>query len=153
MPLLFPDKHINQTNLSRKYSGVMGIFSTHPCLQWVWRKKQEHGGETSEEYWFVVWAGLRKGTKGERFPHSISSPGGTQVWFCLKKRRDYPLRNKENLAPGGSIRKNTSFLEPMTLNICFSETRPYCHQCSLKTKAFLFQSSLARLTLLSYLEN
>lgn len=79
MPLLFPDKHINQTNLSRKYSGVMGIFTTHPCLQWVWRKKQEHGGETSEEYWFVVRAGLRKGTKGERFPHSISSPGGTQV--------------------------------------------------------------------------
>lgn len=31
MPLLFPDKFINQTNVSRKNSGVMCVFITHPC--------------------------------------------------------------------------------------------------------------------------
>lgn len=79
MSLLFPDKFINQTNLFRKYSGVMCIFTTHPCKQCVWRKKQEHGGEKSKEYWFLVGPGIRKGTKGERNLHAVSTPGGTQV--------------------------------------------------------------------------
>lgn len=51
------------------------------------------------------------------------------------------------------MKKANFFGNTYDFKYLFLVTRPNCHHCSLETKAFLFPSSLARLTLLSYFEN